>query len=263
MWRQTAVPSHPIRVSFPAGSLCIDRLPFPVQRNNRLLAALPAEIYARLAPALELVRLEAGCVLYESGEQLQHIYFPTDSIVSLRCELQEGTGCEIAVTGNEGLIGIALLMGGQTTTNRAVVCTSGFALRIKAAALLREFERDGWLQHYLLRYLQALLTQTAQTTVCNRHHSLDQQFCRWLLLRLDRRSSNELLVTQEQVAAMLGMRREGVTEAAGKLQAAGLIHNCRGRITVLDRPGLEALVCECYAVVNREYDRLLQRLTAN
>lgn len=218
---------------------------------------------SRLAPDLELVRLEMGCVLYESGEQLQYVYFPTDSIVSLRCELQEGSGLEIAVAGKESMIGIALMMGGQTRTNRAVVNSAGFAFRLKAKALMCEFERGGVLQDRLLHYMQALITQTAQTTVCNRHHALEQQLCRWLLLRLDRLSSNVLLVTQELIAGMLGVRRESVTEAAGKLQAAGLILHSRGRITVIDRPGLEALVCECYAVVDLEYDRLLPKQTAS
>jgi len=204
--------------------------------------------------------MNAECVLYESGEQLQHVYFPTSSIVSLRCELQEGSGLEIAVAGNESMIGIAIIMGGQSRTNRAVVCSTGYALRIKARALMLEFERGGALQNSLLRYMQALITQTGQTTVCNRHHALDQQLCRWLLLRLDRLSSNVLPMTQERIAAMLGVRRESVTEAAGKLQQAGLIRHSRGRITVLDRPGLEAKVCECHAVVSLEYDRLLAQI---
>lgn len=263
MWRQPAAAAHPVRVPFPSGQPCADRLTFPIHRNNHLLAALPAGVYTQLAPALELVRLETGCVLHEGNNQPQHVYFPIDSIVSLRCELTEGTGGEIAVAGNDGMIGMALLMGGQSTTSRAVVCGAGSALRINAVSLLREFEQDGPLQHALLHYMQALITQTAQTSVCNRHHSLDQQLCRWLLLRLDRTLSNVLLVTQEQIAVMLGVRREGVTQAAGKLQATGLIHYNRGRIAVLDRPGLEALVCECYAVVNREYERLLPTFTTH
>lgn len=261
MWRQPATAMHPAGVPFPSGPPCAEHLTFPVHRNNRLLAALPAGIYAQLAPELELLRLDAGCVLYEGGKLLQYAHFPIDSIVSLRYELADGTGGETAIAGNDGLIGMALLTGGQTTTGRAVVCSTGPALRINAISLLQKIEHDGPLQNTLLRYLQALITQTAQTTVCNRHHTLDQRLCRWLLLRLDRMLSNVLVVTHEQIAVMLGVRREGVTQAAGKLQAAGLIHYGRGRITILNRPGLEALVCECYAVVNREYDRLLPQIT--
>jgi CRP-like cAMP-binding protein len=227
--------------------------------QNRLLAALPAEVYQRLERDLERVRMELGEVLHESGGPLRHIYFPTDCMVTLVCELDDGATGEIAVVGNEGLVGIAMLMGGKTTPNRAVVQSAGSAFRIKADILLREFERRGALQHLLLRYMQALITQTAQTAVCNRYHALEQQLCRWLLLSLDRLPSNVLTMTHELIATMLGVRREGVTEAAGNLQAAGLIHYFRGKITVLDRPKLEARVCECYAVVEKEFDRLLQR----
>jgi CRP-like cAMP-binding protein len=216
-------------------------------RHNHLFAALPAEEYERLAPNLELVQMPLGHVLYESGSELRHVYFPTTSIVS----------AEIAVVGNEGLIGVALFMGGETMPNRAVVQSAGHAYRLKGQLLKEEFNRSGGLQLLLLRYTQALLTQMAQTAVCNRHHSLDQQLCRWLLLSLDRLPSNELIMTQELIANMLGVRREGVTEAAGNLQKSGLIKYSRGHITVLDRAGLEARVCECYAVVKREFARLL------
>jgi CRP-like cAMP-binding protein len=196
-------------------------------------------------------------VLYESGSVLHHVYFPTDSIISLLYVLEDGASAEIAVVGNEGIIGVALFMGGETTPSRAVVQSAGSAYRLKGQLLKQEFNRSGAMQHLLLRYTQALLTQMAQTAVCNRHHSVDQQLCRWLLLSLDRLASNELSMTQELIANMLGVRREGVTEAAGKLQSAGLITYSRGRITVVDRSGLEARVCECYAVVKAESDRLL------
>jgi CRP-like cAMP-binding protein len=195
--------------------------------------------------------------LYESGDQLQHVYFPTASIVSLLYVMADGASAEIAVVGNEGIIGIALFMGGETMPNRAVVQSAGHAYRLKGQVLKEEFNRAGELQHLLLRYTQALLTQMSQTAVCNRHHSVDQQLCRWLLLSLDRLPSNELTMTQELIANMLGVRREGVTEAAGKLQNAGLIHYSRGHIKVLDRPRLEARACECYQVVKTEFDRLL------
>jgi CRP-like cAMP-binding protein len=198
-----------------------------------------------------------GHVLYESGNQLNHVYFPTTAIVSLLYVMEDGASAEIAVVGNEGIIGIALFMGGETTPNRAVVQSAGHAFRLKGQLLKDEFNRSGVLQYLLLRYTQALLTQMAQTAVCNRHHSVDQQLCRWLLLSLDRLSSNTLTMTQELIANMLGVRREGVTEAAGSLQNAGLIHYSRGRIDVLNRPGLEARACECYAVVKKEFDRLL------
>jgi CRP-like cAMP-binding protein len=226
-------------------------------RENNLLAALPEEDYARLLPQLELVPLPLGKVLYESNSELRHVYFPTTAIVSLLYVMLDGASAEIAVVGNEGIIGVALFMGGETMPNRAVVQSAGHAYRLKGQLLKQEFNRSGELQHLLLRYTQALLTQMAQTAVCNRHHSLDQQLCRWLLLSLDRLSSNELVMTQELIANMLGVRREGVTESAGNLQSAGLIDYHRGHITVLDRTGLEARTCECYAVVKNEFDRLL------
>ena len=235
----------------------------PQGGENHLLAALPASEYERLLPHLERVYLELGWALYESGTPQNHVYFPTDSIVSLLYVMEDGSSAEIAVVGNEGLVGISLFMGGETTPSRAVVQSAGYAYRLKAPYLKDEFERGGPLQHLLLRYTQALITQMAQTAVCNRHHAVEQQLCRWLLLSLDRLHSNELIMTQELIANMLGVRREGVTEAAGRLQAAGLIHYSRGKITVLDRPGLEARVCECYAVVKRESDRLLSDITAD
>jgi len=226
-------------------------------RQNHLLAALPAEECARLFPHLELVTMPLGQVLYESGAQMRHVYFPITSIVSLLCVMENGASAEIAVVGNEGIVGVSLFMGGETTPSRAVVQSAGHAYRLKGQLLKDEFYRAGPMQRLLLRYTQALLTQMAQTAVCNRHHSLDQQLCRWLLLSLDRLPSNELVMTQELIANMLGVRREGVTEAAGHVQKAGLIEYHRGRITVLDRPGLEARSCECYAVVKKEFDRLL------
>jgi CRP-like cAMP-binding protein len=225
--------------------------------QNRLLAALPAEDYARLEPHLTLVPLPLGEVLYESGIHLRDVYFPTNSIVSLLYALVNGASAEIAVVGNEGIIGISLFMGGETTPSRAVVQSAGHAYRLAGKVLKDEFVRGAAMQHLLLRYTQALITQMAQTAVCNRHHSLDQQLCRWLLLSLDRLASSDLVMTQELIANMLGVRREGVTEAAGKLQSAGLIRYSRGHITVVDRPGLEARTCECYAVVKKESDRLL------
>ena len=231
--------------------------------QNHLLAALPALESERLYPHLELVSLRLGEVLYESGDQLRYVYFPSDSIVSLLYVMADGASAEIAVVGNEGIIGIALFMGGETMPNRAVVQSAGYAYRLQGQLLKEEFNRAGELQHLLLRYTQALLTQMSQTAVCNRHHSVDQQLCRWLLLSLDRLAANELTMTQELIANMLGVRREGVTEAAGKLQSAGLIHYSRGRITVLDRPRLEARACECYRVVKTEFDRLLPYATAS
>lgn len=225
--------------------------------QNHLLDALPAEDYQRLTPHLELVPMPLGNVLYESGNELRHVYFPTNAIISLLYVMLDGASAEIAVVGNEGIIGVALFMGGETMPNRAVVQSAGHAYRLKGQLLKREFNRSGELQHLLLRYTQALLTQMAQTAVCNRHHSLDQQLCRWLLLSLDRLSSNELAMTQELIANMLGVRREGVTEAAGNLQRAGLITYQRGHITILNRAGLEMRACECYAVVKKEFDRLL------
>jgi CRP-like cAMP-binding protein len=226
-------------------------------KDNRLLAALPAEDYQALLPLLEPMDLQLGRALYESGGVQGYVYFPTSGIVSLLYVLENGSSAEIAVTGCEGLVGIALFMGGETTPSRAVVQSAGNGYRIDAAALKDKFEAGGALQYLLLRFTQALITQMTQTAVCNRHHSVDQQLCRWLLLSLDRLPANNLVMTQELIANMLGVRREGVAEAAGKLQAAGLIEYSRGRITVLDRPQLEARVCECYAVVKREYDRLL------
>jgi CRP-like cAMP-binding protein len=226
-------------------------------KGNRLLAALPEEIYDALQPHLEPVAMPLGFSVYEPGGAQDYIYFPTTSIVSLLYELEAGSSVAIAVTGNEGMVGIAPFMGGESTPSRAVVQSAGKGYRLDAEVLKKEFEHGGPLQHLLLRFTQALITQTTQTAVCNRHHSLDQQLCRWLLLSLDRSSSNDLVMTHELIAKMLGVRREGVTEAAGKLQAQGLIEYSRGKITVLDRKGLEACVCECYAVVKKEYDRLL------
>jgi CRP-like cAMP-binding protein len=226
-------------------------------KQNHLLAALPAEDYARLLPDLELTAMPLGWAVYESGGHMAFLYFPTTSIVSLLYVMESGGSAEIAITGNEGLVGISLFMGGETTPSRAVVQSAGNGYRLKAGILKREFALGGNLQHLSLRYTQALITQMAQTAVCNRHHSVDQQLCRWLLLSLDRLQSNELIMTQELIANMLGVRREGVTEAAGKLQAAGVIHYRRGKITVVDRPKLERRVCECYRVVKNEFDRLL------
>ncbi len=229
----------------------------PSPKQNHLLDALPANDFERLASHLELIPVGLGDVLYESGGKLQYVYFPTTSIVSLLYVMEDGASAEIAVVGNEGILGISLFMGGESTPSRAIVQSAGHAFRLRAALLKEEFARYGPMMHLLLRYTQALITQMAQTAVCNRHHSVDQQLCRWLLLSLDRLASNELSMTQELIANMLGVRREGVTEAAGKLQDAGLIRYSRGRITVLDRPGLEARTCECYQVVKREFDRLL------
>jgi CRP-like cAMP-binding protein len=226
-------------------------------RRNKLLAALPAAEWERWSPLLEEVDMPLGKVLYESGLSLAHVYFPVDSIVSLLYVMEDGASAEIAVVGNEGLVGVSLFMGGETTPSRAVVQSAGRGFRLEAQAMKAEFNRAGPVLHLLLRYTQALITQMAQTAVCNRHHSLDQQLCRWLLLSLDRLQGTELRMTQELIANMLGVRREGVTEAALKLQAAGLIRYSRGHIAVLDRAGLEERTCECYAVVKREYDRLL------
>jgi CRP-like cAMP-binding protein len=226
-------------------------------KQNHLLNALLPAARERLYPHLELVAMPLGKVLYESGDVLRHVYFPTDSIVSLLYVMEDGASAEIAVVGNEGLIGVALFMGGETTPSRAIVQSAGHAYRLVGQQLKDEFHRNGEMQILLLRYTQALITQMAQTAVCNRHHSVDQQLCRWLLLSLDRLSSNELTMTQELIANMLGVRREGVTEAAGKLQKLGVIHYHRGNITVQDRPKLQKLCCECYAVVKKETDRLL------
>ena len=228
-------------------------------RKNRLLAALPSADYDRIGDHLEPAPMALGKVLYESGSKMHHIYFPTTSIVSLLYVMADGASAEIAVVGNDGVVGISLFMGGGSTPSRAVVQSAGESYRLRAGLLKEEFHRSGPTMHVLLRYTQALITQMAQTAVCNRHHSVDQQLCRWLLLSLDRLSSNKLAMTQELMANMLGVRREGVTEAAGKLQDAGLIHYRRGRIEVLDRSGLESRVCECYEVVRRESERLLSR----
>ena len=226
-------------------------------QQNHLLAALSPTERERVYPQLRLVEMPLGKVLYESGDVLRHVYFPTDSIVSLLYVLADGASAEISVVGKEGLIGIALFMGGETTPSRAIVQSAGHAYRLVGQQLKDEFHRSGQMQLVLLRYTQALITQMAQTAVCNRHHSVDQQLCRWLLLSLDRLSSNQLTMTQELIANMLGVRREGVTEAAGKLHRLGVIRYARGQITVLDRPRLEQLCCECYGVVKRESDRLL------
>jgi len=226
-------------------------------KENWLLAAMPDPDYQALMPALERVPMPLGQSVYESGGPQGYVYFPTNCIVSLLYVLADGATAEIAVTGKEGMVGIALFMGGETTPSRAVVQSAGHGYRLKASMIKHEFERGGALQHLLLRYTQALITQMAQTAVCNRHHSVDQQLCRWLLLSLDRLPDNNLVMTQELIANMLGVRREGVTEAAGKLQADGLIEYSRGKITVVDREKLEKRVCECYSVVKREYDRLL------
>jgi len=218
---------------------------------------LPPAERERLFPHMKLVEMPFGMVLYESGVVLRHIYFPVDSIVSLLYVLNNGASAEIAVVGNEGAVGVSLFMGGETTPSRAVVQSAGSAYRLSRARLKEEFNRHGQLLHVLLRYTQSLITQMAQTAVCNRHHALDQQLCRWLLLSLDRLETNELRVTQELIASMIGVRREGVTEAAGRLQKLGVIRYSRGKITVLDRPRLEELSCECYAVVKAETDRLL------
>jgi CRP-like cAMP-binding protein len=235
-------------------------LPHP--RMNQLLAALPDSEWLRWQSHLEAVHMPLGQVLYEPGATLSHVYFPTDSIVSLLYVMENGASAEIAVVGNEGIVGISLFMGGESTPSRAVVQSAGNGFRLRAQMMKEEFNRAGPVLHLLLRYTQALITQMAQTAVCNRHHSLDQQLCRWLLLSLDRLQNNELVMTQELIANMLGVRREGVTEGALKLQEAGLIRYARGRITVLDRAGLEKRTCECYEVVKKEYDRLLPQTEA-
>jgi CRP-like cAMP-binding protein len=226
-------------------------------KQNHLLAALSKDSYARLQKDFELVAMPLGWVLYESGGKLGHAYFPVSSIVSLLYVTVDGASSEIAVAGSEGVIGVSIFMGGERTTNRAVVQSAGHGFRLSDRAARREFALGGVFQKLLLRYTQSLLTQVGQTSVCNRHHSIDQQLCRWLLLSIDRASGNELIMTQELIADMLGVRREGVTQAAGKLQAAGLIRYSRGKITLLDRPGMEARVCECYSVVKQESERLM------
>jgi CRP-like cAMP-binding protein len=231
-------------------------------RMNQLLAALPDSEWLRWQSHLEPINMPLGQVLYEPGATLSHVYFPTDAIVSLLYVMENGASAEIAVVGNEGIVGISLFMGGESTPSRAVVQSAGDGFRLRSQMMKEEFNRAGPVLHLFLRYTQALITQMAQTAVCNRHHSLDQQLCRWLLLSLDRLKNNELVMTQELIANMLGVRREGVTEGALKLQEAGLIRYARGRITVLDRAGLEKRTCECYGVVKREYDRLLPHTLA-
>lgn len=231
-------------------------------KQNHLLAALPEAEWLRWLPQLEHIDLPLGQVLYESGATLNHVYFPTTAIVSLLYSLANGASAEIAVVGNDGIVGISLFMGGESTPSRAVVQSAGRGFRLKAQLMKDEFNRGGSVLHLLLRYTQALITQMAQTAVCNRHHSLDQQLCRWLLLSLDRLQANELVMTHELIANMLGVRREGVTEIAYKLQAAGLIQYFRGHISVINRAGLEKRTCECYAVVRKEYDRLLPNVLA-
>jgi CRP-like cAMP-binding protein len=228
---------------------------FPQQ--NHILDALPPAERNRVFPHLKPVTLLLGAVLYEAGDVLRHMYFPTDSIVSLLYVLENGASAEICLVGNDGAIGVALITGGETTTSRAIVQSAGTAYRLTGRRLKQEFERQGETTHILLRYTQALITQMAQTAVCNRHHTVDQQLCRWLLLSLDRLSENKLAMTQELIANMLGVRREGVTDSAGKLQRLGVITYSRGLITVLDRPQLERLSCECYGVVKKETDRLM------
>jgi CRP-like cAMP-binding protein len=232
-------------------------------KSNLLLASLPSEEWKRWAPLLEPVDMPLGQVLYESGVTLGYVYFPLTAIVSLLYVMENGASAEIAVVGNEGLVGVSLFMGGGSTPSRAVVQSAGLGCRLKAALMKEEFDKAGPVLHLLLRYTQALITQMAQTAVCNRHHSLDQQLCRWLLLSLDRLRGAELVMTQELIGKVLGVRREGVTEGALKLQKAGLIRYSRGHITILDRPGLELRTCECYAVVKREYDRLLPPKTTS
>src|SRR5712672_1613739 len=231
-------------------------------KENSLLAALPDAEWTRWSPQLERVEMPLGQVLYEAGDTLKYMYFPMTSIVSLLYVMENGASAEIAVVGKEGLVGVSLFMGGESTSSRAVVQSAGIGCRLNAKIMKSEFDQAGPVLHLLLRYTQALLTQMAQTAVCNRHHSLDQQLCRWLLLSLDRLQGNELVMTQELIANMLGVRREGVTAGALKLQQAGLIRYARGHITVLDREGLEKRSCECYAVVKKEYDRLLPQRSA-
>ncbi len=228
-------------------------------RQNRLLHALPAETYERIAPHLEPVTLPLGEVIYEPGSLVRHAWFPATAIISLSYVMENGASAEIAGVGNEGMVGVSLFLGGKTTPSRATVCNGGHGYRMKAQLLVEEFDRAGPLMRLMLRYTQAMITQVSQTAVCNRHHSMEQQMCRWLLLTLDRLPSREMLVTQELIAGMLGVRREGITETAGHLQRAGLISYHRGHITVLDRAGLEAHACECYQVVRREFDRLLKQ----
>ena len=255
----------PSRLAYSGTPILSSRVELLVQtyndlRENSLLAALPPQEWSRWAPMLERVDMPLGEVIYESGVALNYVYFPITAIVSLLYVMENGASAEIAVVGNEGIVGVSIFMGGESTPSRAVVQSAGQGCRLKAALMKTEFDKAGAVLHLLLRYTQALITQMAQTAVCNRHHSLDQQLCRWLLLSLDRLQGPELVMTQELIANMLGVRREGVTEGALKLQKSGLIQYARGRITVLDRKGLESRTCECYAVVKREYDRLLPAL---
>jgi CRP-like cAMP-binding protein len=231
-------------------------------RQNHLLAALPAEVFERIAPHLERVSMPLGAVLYESGCPLQHVYFPTTAIVSMHYILENGSATEISGVGNEGVLGISLFMGGKTTTGLATVHTGGYGYRLKGRFMMEEFNRAGPMMHLMLLYTQAFITQISQTAVCNRYHSIEQQLCRWLLMCLDRLPSNELTMTQELISGMLGVRREGITETAGKLQRAGLISYRRGHITVLDRDGLATHACECYEVVHKEFHRLIKNTTA-
>jgi CRP-like cAMP-binding protein len=228
-----------------------------LKNRNHIFEAMPTNEWERLLPFIETVELPLGKVLYEPGTKMSHVIFPSSAIVSLLYALENGSSAEIAVVGNEGVVGISIFMGGESTSSRAVVQSAGVGYKIKSSMLLDEFNRGGPIMHLLLRYTQALITQMSQTAVCNRHHSLDQQLCRWLLLSADRLTGNELIMTQELIANMLGVRREGVTEAALKIQKAGLIQYARGHITILDRHGLERRTCECYQVVKTEYDRLL------
>jgi CRP-like cAMP-binding protein len=230
--------------------------------HNHLLSCLPDDTWRRWSAQMELVDLPLGHVLYEPGNAMQHVYFPLDAIVSLLYVLEDGASAEIAVVGNEGLVGVSIFMGGESTTSRGVVQSSGKGLRMRGQTIKAEFDAQPAVMHLLMRYTQALITQMAQTAVCNRHHTVDQQLCRWLLMSLDRLQGNELVMTQELIANMLGVRREGVTESALKLQRAGLIRYARGHITVLDRPRLEERTCECYKVVKAEYDRLLPETIA-
>jgi CRP-like cAMP-binding protein len=241
----------------------LNKGPPPIPEQNHILSALSDQVQERIFPQLELVTLELGEVLYESGTVLHHVFFPTNSIVSLLYVMESGASAEISVVGNEGVVGIALFMGGESTPSRAVTQSEGYAYRLHSHAMKEEFGRHTDMLHLGLRYTQSLITQMAQTAVCNRHHSIEQQLCRWLLLSMDRLQGNQLDMTQELIANMLGVRREGVTEAAGKLQKLGVIHYSRGHITILDRPRLERLSCECYAVVRRETDRLLPAVRYN
>ena len=263
------MPISPPKSKIPAGHKPRgkDRAPVVASTDeiklNRLLAALPDAEMKRWLPELELIDLSLGHVLYESGKIEHHVFFPTSAIVSLLYVMENGDSAEIAVVGNEGIVGFSLFMGGNSTPSRAVVQSAGRGFRMKAQVIKEEFDKSQPVTHLLLRYTQALITQMSQTAVCNRHHSLAQQLCRWLLLSLDRLPGNELVMTQELIANMLGVRREGVTESALKLQDAGVIKYSRGRITVLDRKGLEKRACECYEVVKKEYDRLLPQQIAS